>query len=52
MGSRKTEIVKIRLMRALKSNKEIPAWKRVERDPNTHYNKKRRDWKVRKLKIY
>jgi ribosomal protein L39E len=39
-------------MRALRRNKDVPALKRDPRDPSTHYNKKKRDWRVRKLKIY
>ncbi|KAG5858763.1 ribosomal protein L39 [Encephalitozoon hellem] len=52
MGSRKTALVKTRLMRALKRNREIPAWKRMMKEHRGEYNRARRHWRAKKLKIY
>lgn len=52
MGSRKTEIIKTRLVRARRSNRAIPAWKSELPGMKDQYNKKRRHWRAKKLKIY
>nr|6ZU5_LLL Chain LLL, eL39 [Paranosema locustae] len=51
-GSRKTEIIKTRLSRALVRNRPIPVWKRRMRGNTQQYNMKRRHWRRNKLKIY
>ncbi|WUR02826.1 ribosomal protein eL39 [Vairimorpha necatrix] len=52
MGSRKTEIIKTRLVRARRSNRAIPAWKSELPEFKDKYNMKRRHWRAKKLKIY
>lgn len=52
MGSRKTEIIKTRLIRANRSNRAIPAWKSQLPEMKDKYNKKRRHWRAKTLKIY
>ncbi|KHN69846.1 ribosomal protein L39 [Ordospora colligata] len=52
MGSRKTALIKTRLMRALKRNREMPAWKRSMPEHRGEFNRSRRHWKSGKLKIY
>lgn len=51
MTSRKTSGVKKRLIRALKSNKPVPAWIMVRTNRKVRTNPKRRHWRSKKLKI-
>lgn len=52
MGSRKTHLIKVRLMAAINKNKKIPAWNtRTSKYDKTPY-RPRRHWKTGKLKIY
>ena len=52
MGSRKSTLVKLRLGKAFRKNKEIPVWKRQQPGMRDQYNYKRRDWRSSTLKIY
>ncbi|RVD90495.1 60s ribosomal protein l39 [Tubulinosema ratisbonensis] len=52
MGFKKTEIIKTRLAKAYRKNRNIPAWKRRMSGFKQYYNVKKRHWRNTKLKIY
>ncbi|KAI5173216.1 large subunit ribosomal protein L39e [Nematocida sp. LUAm3] len=52
MTGNKGELLKRRLIRANKSNKAIPAWKRLIPGQKQHYNAKKRHFRRTKLKYH
>lgn len=51
MGAHKTFRLKIKLAKKLKSNRQMPNWKRMATDNKQRYNMKRRHWRRTKLRI-
>ncbi|KAI5186842.1 large subunit ribosomal protein L39e [Nematocida homosporus] len=52
MTANKGGLLKRRLIRANRSNKPVPAWKRVLPGNTQHYNAKRRHYRRTKLKYH
>lgn len=51
MSSHKTFIIKRKLAKAAKQNRQLPSWFRMKTGNKIRYNAKRRHWRRTKLKL-
>uniref|UniRef100_A0A1I7RHY7 Large ribosomal subunit protein eL39 n=1 Tax=Bursaphelenchus xylophilus TaxID=6326 RepID=A0A1I7RHY7_BURXY len=51
MASHKTFIIKRKLAKAAKQNRQLPQWFRMKTGNKIRYNAKRRHWRRTKLKL-